>query len=314
VEHYVTLFNNLFLPQGLVLHKSMERHIKNYTLWILCVDDDVFHNLEKIGLSNVKLLRLSELETEELKHVKKDRTIAEYCWTLTPFTPKFVFERDENIKRVTYLDADLYFRKNPEPIFNEFDKSGKQVLITEHAYAPEHDQSETSGIYCVQFMTFNRDDGGELVRRWWKEKCIDWCYARLEDGKFGDQKYLDDWPVRFSSQVHVLENKEWALAPWNATRFPYANSIFWHFHGLRISLVKSRYIVLYGAYPLPKCTRTNIYNPYKTDLREAIDTLKKMGLEVLIQKQYSLSEQFKSRAREIYKRFFEFHENKKEWI
>ena len=70
--------------------------------------------------------------------------------------------------------------KNPIQIFHECDASRKKVLITDHAYAPEHDQSATSGQYCLQFMTFTRN-GGEVVRKWWEERCIEWCYARFED-------------------------------------------------------------------------------------------------------------------------------------
>jgi hypothetical protein len=270
VEHFVTLFDSLFLPQGLALHKSMQRHIENFTLWILCVDDEAYDVLTKFGLQNVRLLQLSKLETLELLAVKPNRSKGEYCWTLTPFAPRFVFEADKNVMRVTYLDADLWFMKSPKPIFDELDKSGKHVLITDHAYGPEYDQSATSGKYCVQFMTFNRS-GGESVRKWWEEKCVEWCYARFEDGKFGDQKYLDSWPERFPDLVHVLENKELALAPWNATRFPYGNGVFWHFQGLRL-LPKNR-LDLGSIYVIPKTTFESIYALYFNDLRNVVDML-----------------------------------------
>ncbi len=222
MEHFATLYNRLFLPQGLALHISMERHIQDYVLWVLCIDDDTYDVLGRLDLPNVRRLKLSDLETPELLQVKLGRTIGEYCWTLTPFSPRFVFEADSTIERVTYIDADLWFRKNPKPLFDELDTADKQVLITDHAYSPEYDQSTTSGQYCVQFITFNRN-GGEQVRKWWENRCIEWCFARLEDGKFGDQRYLEQWPKLFSENVHILKNKELILAPWNAKRYPYGN-------------------------------------------------------------------------------------------
>lgn len=284
MEHFVTLFDSLFLPQGLALHMSMERHIKDYCLWVLCMDDEVHQALTVLNLPNVCLLELSKLETTELLAVKPGRTKGEYCWTLTPFAPRFVFEADVAVERVTYLDADLWFRKNPAPIFAEFEAAKKQVLITDHAYAPEYDQSTTSGQYCVQFMTFTRN-GGEVVRKWWEEKCVEWCFARFEDGKFGDQKYLDDWTERFPLQVHVLQNKELLLAPWNATRFPYGNSIAWHFHGLRISInAYKRIYIEVGPYVLPKYTRINVYKNYFADLRKGLEVLNIFQIPVKIQK------------------------------
>lgn len=247
--------------------------MRDYVLWILCVDDEAYDILSTLDLPNVRLLKLSELETEELLALKSKRTIVEYLWTLTPFAPRFVFEANSKVNRVTYLDADLWFRKHPKAIFNELDGSGKNVLITDHAYAPEYDQSATSGQFCVQFMTFTRN-GGEVVRRWWERRCIEWCFARFEDGKFGDQKYLDDWPERFSASVHVLQDKEQALAPWNATRFPYANAVFYHFHGLRII---SRKKLNVGSYSLPRTLISFVYEPYVADISSALATLDTVG-------------------------------------
>lgn len=276
MEHFVTLLDKLFLPQGLALHISMVRNVKAFKLWILCVDDEAYNLLDRLTLDHVHLLKFSDLETDSLLGVKSGRTKGEYCWTLTPFAPRFVFEADSTVKRITYIDADLWFRKDPQPIFEEFDASKKSVLITDHAYAPEFDQSNTSGQYCVQFMTFDRKQG-EIVRKHWEESCIDWCYARFEDGKFGDQKYLDTWPSQFSKYVHVLANKELCLMPWNATRFPYGHAVFYHFHGLRLL---SENTVDIGGYPLPKVVHQNVYEPYLRDLRKAINLMKSQNFSI----------------------------------
>jgi hypothetical protein len=291
MEHFVTLFNSLFLPQGLALHISMQRHIKTYVLWVLCVDDEVYRILDQLKMPNMRLLKLSELETKDLIKVKNDRSIGEYCWTLTPFAPRFVFEADKSVKRVTYLDADLWFRKNPIDIFKEFRASDKQVLITDHGYAPEYDQSAKSGRYCVQFMTFNRE-GCEDVRKWWEEQCIMWCYARYEDNKFGDQKYLEKFVDLFSNDVHILEDKGLALAPWNATRFPYYPSIFYHFQSFRIRGSRAQ---LVKYYRIPSVVYSQIYQPYLEDIANALDIIKKVKVIDFMQcENFSITEFIKS--------------------
>lgn len=280
MEHYVTLFDSAFLPQGMALHRSMERWAGPYTLWVLCLDEATHRALNDLHLANVRLIRLADVETPALRDVKAGRTRAEYCWTLTPFTPRFVFEAEPGAARVTYVDADMWMRKSPAPIFAELEAAGGQVLITEHAYAPEYDQSATSGTYCVQFQTFTRE-GGEPVRQWWADRCIEWCFARFEDGKFGDQKYLDDWPDRFPDRVHVLERREWMLAPWNATRFPHGEAILYHFHGLRLQ--DGGFISAGADHALPPVVRANLYEPYVADLRAALAALKAVGFDAPVQ-------------------------------
>lgn len=279
-EHFVTVFDSWFLPQGLALHSSLEQHVGAYTLWILCMDDDAEQVLKRLNLPNVRLFSISKAETPELLRVKAGRTRAEYCWTLTPIAPRLVFEAEPGASRVTYVDADLWFRRSPAPLFRELEWSGKQVLITDHAYAPEHDKSATSGQYCVQFVTFTK--AGEIVRKWWEDRCIEWCFARSENGKFGDQKYLDDWPERFADQVHVLQHQEWTQAPWNATRFPYGSAVTYHFQGLR--LVEPRMVSL-SDYPLPPPLMRHVYEPYVDCLRQALATLARVGFTPRVQGQ-----------------------------
>ena len=57
---------------------------------------------------------------------------------------------------MTYVDADVWLLKSPRPVFEEFERSGKSVFITRHAYAPEYDQADVTGEFCVQFVVFER--------------------------------------------------------------------------------------------------------------------------------------------------------------
>lgn len=269
MEHYVTLFDANFLPQGLALQESLERHAGEHVLWVLCLDDRTREVLDALRKPHLRTIALAEVETPGLLAVKPGRTVAEYCWTLTPFAPKFVFDRDPTAKRVTYVDADLFLLADPRPIFEELDASGKSVLVTEHAYDAEYDQSATSGRFCVQFITFARGEG-EPVRSWWAERCLEWCFGRFEGGKFGDQKYLDDWPERFADQVHVLRRQEAIQAPWNARRFAGRPAIAWHFHGLRIEDQRIRW---YFGYEIPPRVEAEVYAPYVALLEAKVKQL-----------------------------------------
>jgi hypothetical protein len=258
VEHYVTLFDSNFLPQGLALQESLERHAGEHVLWVVCLDARTRAVLDALGKPHVRTIALSEVETPELLAVKPRRSVAEYCWTLTPFAPGFVFDREPSARRVTYLDADMYLLGSPRPLFDELDASGRGVLITEHAYDSEYDQSATSGRFCVQFISFARD-AGEPVRQWWAARCLEWCFNRVEDGKFGDQKYLDDWPERFADRVHVLQRLDAIQAPWNARRFSHRAALAWHFHGLRVQGDRIRW---YSGYEIPAAVEADLYVPY----------------------------------------------------
>lgn len=266
-EHFVTVLDSAYLLQGLALHRSMQRHLPSCRLWVVCVDKDAYRMLNALQLPSLSALPLADLETPELKAVRGSRTRGEYCWTVTPFAPRFVFEADAAVRRVTYVDADLWFRRAPAEVFRELEASGKQVLITDHAYAPEYDQSATAGQYCVQFMTFNRGTS-EPVRKWWEERCIEWCFSRYEEGKFGDQKYLDLWPEMFPEHVHVVADKSAFLAPWNASSMPYGRSVAFHFHGLRI-FEGYKVFKHSGAYKIPRVVEEQIYDRYIVDLAEA---------------------------------------------
>jgi len=300
LRHFVTIFNYSYLPFGISLYLSMERNINDFTLWVICVDKDTYNSLDKLSLTKCNLVMIDEIENKDLLEVKSKRTIGEYCWTMTPFLPEHIFKKDNSISEVTYLDADLWFRKNPEEIFDEFNSSSKKVLITDHGYAPEYDSSAISGQFCVQFMIFKRN-GCEEVLKWWKMKCLEWCYSYYDKGRFGDQKYLDTWPVIFKNTVHVLSKFYLAMAPWNASVYPYGNSIFWHFHGLKILSIYPKIKIYVGPYYIPSPTIENIYYKYIEDLRLSVNMIKSINGKIQLDKSINSFQSIKGFIKTIFR-------------
>ena len=257
MKYYVTLFDSNYLTRGLVMYRSLLHHASEFHLWIICFDDLAYELLNQLKLEKVTLVTLTEFEDPELLRIKPDRTRQEYCWTCTPSTILYVLNNESHVDVVTYLDADLMFFSSPEPIFTEAGEAS--IIITEHRYLPEFDQSLTSGIYNVQFVTFRRDLEGLKAVKWWRDRCLEWCFAKFEDNKFGDQKYLDDWLDRFKN-VHILEHLGAGLAPWNANQYvlqkvddiTYVQNhplIFYHFHALSFHSFNLAYV---GGYPTNK--------------------------------------------------------------
>ena len=166
---YCTLFDSNYLTRGLAMYESLKEHSNEFHLYVFAFDDRSYDLLNRLNYENITIISLSEFEDEELLRVKGDRTAAEYCWTCTPSIIKYSIET-YNLDSCTYLDADLYFFSNPSVLIEEM--SEKSVLITEHRYTPTYDQSATSGIYCVQFMTFKNNVSGLKVLNWWRDACM----------------------------------------------------------------------------------------------------------------------------------------------
>ena len=284
-EHFVTLFDHKFLPQGLALYESLLKHYPRAILWVLCMDDVLEDQLSELGLDNVRLLKLEDVCSRELLDLRNERTRAEFCWTLTPFSFSFVFDKDSSIERLTYLDADVYFFKSPDILFQELEQSKKDILITEHAYDYRDDRTEESGRFCVQFLTINNTVKGLKVLKVWQEQCRVSCTANDETGEiFGDQKYLNDWPELYDESVHVLEKKEEALGPWNVEYF--LNwikgnhvPVLYHFHSFRI-MSDSFFLIVVGFYL--KLGLRFIYKEYVSSITRQLVHMKERGMPIPI--------------------------------
>ncbi len=215
--HFCSYFDSNYLTRAVALHQSLVRHCPQFTLWALCLDDDVHAAVSALGLESLQPVRLADLEQADpaLLEAKQDRSTVEYYFTLSPALPLHLLDRVPDIESITYLDSDLLFYSSPQPIFDEL--GAASVAIVPHRYPPSLQELSVWGTYNVAWVTFRNDSAGRAVLERWHRQCLDWCFDRAEDGKFADQGYLNSWPAL--PGVHVIENPGVDLAPWNFMQY-----------------------------------------------------------------------------------------------
>lgn len=241
--YFCTYFDKNYLNKGLALYSSLKEQCGDFRLYVLCMDDTCYRMLSRMALPGVTLISISEFERDDpaLRDARKSRSLVEYYFTCTPSLPLFILDRWPEIDVITYLDSDLYFFAAPDPIYDEM--GDRSVLIIEHRFPPAIADRNIFGKYNVGYLSFRRDETGRACLKWWRERCIEWCYDRLDGNRFAEQKYLDDWPERFQG-VAVLQHKGGGLSPWNIAGYhitvqgsqPMVDNqplIFYHFHGFR---------------------------------------------------------------------------------
>jgi hypothetical protein len=242
-RHFCTYLDHRYLTRGLALAASLRRHCPDVRLWVLCLDDQAHASLSALSLPHVVPISLADFERDDepLRSAKSNRSLIEYYFTCTPSLPLFVLRHHPEIDIITYVDADLFFFGSPEPLFAEIGDCS--IGIIPHRFQDTMRHLEKYGVFNVGWLTFRRDDNGLQCLEWWRERCLDWCFDRLEPGLFADQKYLDDWPARFSG-VHVIQHHGANVASWNLRRHQITRSaagvmvdeqplIFFHFHHLK---------------------------------------------------------------------------------
>lgn len=219
--NYCTVFDKGFLSRGLALYYSvLQHHQEPFRHFMLCLDDNTYEILTKMKLAYVTPVSMKEFEDEKLLAMKKTRSFREYCWSLSSIFTHYVLTHFPDSEMVAYLDGDLFFFASPKKIFRDFEAAGnKSILIIPHNLPPAQKAKEDSvGKYNVGMLIFKNDENGRACLTWWKEKTMEWCYEKIEPGKFGDQKYLDYFEEKFKG-VFVYRQKGACLAGWNIANY-----------------------------------------------------------------------------------------------
>ena len=286
--HFCTYFDHRYLSRGLALYSSLKAHCKGFSLHVLCLSEACHDTLKSLNLPNLHPISMDEFEAGDcaLLEAKQNRSLVEYYFTCTPSLPLYVLKHFPQADMVTYLDADMYFFGDPAAIFEEMGDNA--IAIVAHRFPERVRYRERYGIYNVGILAFRRDAHGLACLMWWRERCLEWCYDREEDGRFADQKYLDDWPTRFQGVI-VLSHKGVNTAPWNLENHEMSLQdgkimvgdqplILFHFHGLKRkgTWTYDPGVALYET-KISSLVRKKVYHPYIDALSEAAEALRRVS-------------------------------------
>lgn len=277
--HFTSVVSSSYIYKFLAMQDSLSEHCSDYHLFVLCVDTAAYEVLERLGLENITLTPVSELEKGRLYKAKKDRNCHEYCWTLKPFFLHYIMQTYRDASYYAQLDADLYFYSDPVQIINEAPSAS--IFLTDHNFSSEFLSSyETSGQYNTGFVCCKKDGTANAAVNWWLDMCYERC-SLIADAKkeiYGDQRYVEKWPILFPN-VHIVNSKGANVAQWNVGGFNIYEKdgeafiendrlIFYHFSGLEI-LSKEEYS-LCTFYRIEDNPLKLIYMPYINNLSKQI--------------------------------------------
>jgi len=275
--HFCTYFDFGYLAKGLALQQSLARHCPGAQLHVLALDEACATALRDMALPGVTVTRLAELEAAvpALLAERPTRSLIEYYFTCTPVFLNHILAGLPSGELLTYLDSDLFFFASPAPLLQAL--TGRSVGVIEHRFPESHSHLLRHGRFNVGWVSARHDEAGLAFARWWRDRCLEWCYDVVEADRYADQKYLDRVPAQFAGAV-VLSHPGANLAPWNLGRHVISGTkqaplsdgepvVFFHFNGVKRA-VRHLYIAKFTGYcdRVPAAALRLLYRPYLTAL------------------------------------------------
>ena len=274
--HIITLFDKNYLIRALTMKESILYFYQNIQFWFLCLDTESKNMIEEIKMDMVKAITLDNIGDERLLKTKIHRNNAEFAFTAKSVLIDYIINSSEvkESEVVMWVDSDILFYSSPVDILNEMEKYS--IAITPHKFPDKNIELEKKvGRYNAGLIFFKVDNNSKKCINEWKNQCIDWCFLKYEDGKLGDQMYLDSWTKKYNA-VYEIPDKGINLGSWNVERYKVSSKspeqifidnnplVCYHFHGVKMYKDKEN-----SVHFLPiNIINKNIFDKYSKKIKE----------------------------------------------
>lgn len=288
-RYYLCTVTDLsYLIKVIAQYHSLDMVTHDFCIFVCCTDQESFRVLSALNLPRCILLSIDQLSDNELFALKQERKPSEFCWTLKSYIMEYLL-KVHRLPHVLYCDGDIGFSGSLELLYDDWGDSAIYLCTQRDVDWVERKY----GKYQAGILGIRNNQTGLNMLHWWKNKCREWCFAYEDNGRLGDQKYLDEVPGLFGD-VKISGNKGINAAPWNIV---YNNNYEVTAQGARVTIDGAPLVAYHFAclniydeqhfdlwsldnISIQSIVRSNIYLPYLTLLREAMAIVKKQTADL----------------------------------
>jgi hypothetical protein len=213
-----TICSANYLAQAIALGDSLIQHNPSYSFVIGLVDEINYNNGLPIQIA-YPLIPIKDIEIPDFNRFCAQYNITELNTAVKPFYFSYLFDKNEAVQNIVYLDPDIFVYHPFEAL--ESHLASNQIVLTPHITMPIKDDkypTETdflnAGIYNLGFIALKRGSESIKLINWWKNRLYHLCKIDFEHGLFVDQLWLN-FATLFFKEVFVLVNPGYNMAYWN---------------------------------------------------------------------------------------------------
>jgi len=218
-----TVSDSQFTPRTVAMIQSF-RAFDSKTPFLCVITDKIEGDLRKLAKSyNFELIHLEEIiPSKVLDIIQASRSFIEQMWTYPSVILNSLMSSKSDYSDILYLDADLYFFGDSRILWNEI-PLGK-IGVVEHKFSSRLAEIFIeSGNFNVSWVSIPTTTIGMRCAEEWAQNCINLCPSVAEyhnnELVYGDQGYLNSWPLKYPNSVSTIQHLGAGVAPWNFEQY-----------------------------------------------------------------------------------------------
>jgi hypothetical protein len=233
----LTICSANYLAHARALGDSLREHNPDFH-FVIGLVDRMPDGIDAGYLDPFEVIPVQDLKLPQLGELVKKYNLVELSTALKPFYMDFLYERDQKVDVVIYLDPDILVYGSFASLLGKL--NNYSIVITPHSCT--YDDTAVNihyekimlwaGVYNLGFLATSRSDETAAFLKWWQIRLQDHCFYRPGvAGSFLDQLWMGLVPLYFR-KVYVETDPGYNMCYWN------------HFER-RLSLCNGKYVVNY---------------------------------------------------------------------